>query len=168
MWASYKQPAAITGRCHDDISKWPPPSSSYDMPLFHLTEYWFMCFECKIYRFQCELLTWLFVLVVNRFKLHFFFFVFQVAGQVASIRSFCHRTSDVSSQEPYSIYKGSLSTQIKALKTFSVGTSMIGMAMQPMLYQVNDSKFSSISSAKVLFIFFYSNWAHRKGQVLLS
>nr|SVE93857.1 EOG090X0CKL [Scapholeberis mucronata] len=36
---------------------------------------------------------------------------------------------------PHEIYKGTLSSQVKAVKTFSFGTSMLGIGMQPLLYE---------------------------------
>lgn len=40
-------------------------------------------------------------------------------------------------QVPHEIYKGMLTSQVKAVKTFSLGTSLIGIGMQPMLYEVS-------------------------------
>lgn len=37
---------------------------------------------------------------------------------------------------PHEIYKGMLATQVKGVKTFSFGTSLLGIGMQPMLYEV--------------------------------
>lgn len=37
---------------------------------------------------------------------------------------------------PHEIYKGALATQVKGVKTFSFGTSLLGIGMQPMLYEV--------------------------------
>nr|SVE78472.1 EOG090X0CKL [Daphnia lumholtzi]SVE79100.1 EOG090X0CKL [Daphnia lumholtzi] len=36
---------------------------------------------------------------------------------------------------PHQIYKGMLTKQVKAVKTFSFGTSLIGIGMQPILYE---------------------------------
>lgn len=37
---------------------------------------------------------------------------------------------------PHQIYKGMLSKQVRAVKSFSFGTSLIGVGMQPILYEV--------------------------------
>lgn len=37
---------------------------------------------------------------------------------------------------PHEIYKGMLTKQVRAVKTFSLGTSLIGLGMQPVLYEV--------------------------------
>lgn len=37
---------------------------------------------------------------------------------------------------PHQIYKGMLTKQVRAVKTFSFGTSLIGIGMQPILYEV--------------------------------
>lgn len=40
-------------------------------------------------------------------------------------------------QVPHEIYKGMLTSQVRAVKSFSLGTSLIGIGMQPMLYEVS-------------------------------
>ena len=37
---------------------------------------------------------------------------------------------------PHQIYNGMLTKQVRAVKTFSLGTSLIGLGMQPVLYEV--------------------------------
>nr|SVE73170.1 EOG090X0CKL [Ceriodaphnia reticulata] len=45
---------------------------------------------------------------------------------------------------PHEIYKGTLATQVKGVKTFSFGTSLLGIGMQPMLYEHISAPDSSI------------------------
>nr|SVE75364.1 EOG090X0CKL [Daphnia dolichocephala] len=45
---------------------------------------------------------------------------------------------------PHQIYEGALTKQVRAVKTFSFGTSLIGVGMQPMLYEHMSAPESSL------------------------
>jgi len=63
----------------------------------------------------------------------------------------CHNTSKEAEQE---IYNGLLSTQIKLVKTFSLTTSFIGLAFQPILYTYSSANAAVVVGAGVFLSFF--------------
>jgi len=63
----------------------------------------------------------------------------------------CHNTSKEADQE---IYNGILSTQIKLVKSFSLMTSCIGLAFQPILYTYSSANAAVVLGAGVFLSFF--------------
>nr|SVE75997.1 EOG090X0CKL [Daphnia hispanica] len=73
---------------------------------------------------------------------------------VPSLRRFTHGTKSFKDEDygapaadpdvPHQIYKGMLTKQVKAVKSFSFGTSLIGVGMQPILYEHMSAPESSL------------------------
>ena len=80
------------------------------------------------------------------------FLVLQVTVPGTTVLSrWCHNTSPDTDQE---IYNGILSTQIKLVKTFSLTTSMIGMAVQPVLWTYSTANAAVVVGAGAFLGFF--------------
>ena len=54
-------------------------------------------------------------------------------------------------ESPHQIYKGQLTAQVRRIKTFTLGTSMMGLSLQPVLYEVTSSNL--LQSSKYLKLF---------------
>ncbi|XP_023327733.1 transmembrane protein 70 homolog, mitochondrial [Eurytemora carolleeae] len=72
---------------------------------------------------------------------------------VGALSRFCH---NLSGQEEQEIYSGILSTQIKLVKSFSLGTSMIGLACQPILYTYSSTGNLAVVLASGAFLSFFT------------
>jgi len=74
-----------------------------------------------------------------------------------TIYRFCHQlASPKSTKQEEQIYNGILSTQIKLVKIFSLSTSLIGMACQPVLYTYSSQANLGVAIASGAFLSFFT------------
>nr|SVE92629.1 EOG090X0CKL [Megafenestra aurita] len=82
-------------------------------------------------------------------------------GITSNLRKLINTETDSSKNEdhdssapkvPHEIYKGMLTSQVKAVKTFSFGTSLVGISMQPILYENASAPDSSLPMMVALYM----------------
>nr|SVE82148.1 EOG090X0CKL [Daphnia magna] len=70
--------------------------------------------------------------------------VFSMCSSTKSFKDEDYDAPTAAPDVPHQIYKGMLTKQVRAVKTFSFGTSLIGIGMQPILYEHMSAPESSL------------------------